>query len=130
MLGEIGLKLLIVDDSKEMREEIRTIVAGVADEVYECSGGSEALTNYALHRPDLVLMDIVMEGIDGLEATKRLISVYPEAKIVIVTSYDDDYLREAARAAGALDYVLKDNLLEIRRVLIAETSESGGEDQG
>jgi CheY-like chemotaxis protein len=124
------LKLLIVDDSEEMRGEIRSVVAGLADEVYECSGGSEALTKYAMYRPDWVLMDIVMEGIDGLETTKRLVSIYPEAKIVIVTSYDDDYLREAAHSAGALDYVLKDNLFEIRRVLIGETSETDAEDKG
>jgi CheY-like chemotaxis protein len=123
------LKLLIVDDSDEMRSEIRSTIAGLADEVWECSDGSEAMTKYAMHRPDWVLMDIVMEGIDGLETTKRLISVYPEAKIVIITSYDDDYLRQAAHAAGALDYVLKDNLLEIRRVLIGETSEPGGEEK-
>jgi len=124
------LKLLIVDDSEEMRGEIRNIVTGLADEVYECRNGSDALSKYAMHRPDWVLMDIVMEVIDGLETTKRLISIDPEAKIVIVTSYDDDYLREAAHAAGALDYVLKDNLLEIRRVLIGETPASDGEDKG
>ena len=124
------MKLLIVDDSEEMRGEIRNIVTGLADEVYECRNGSDALSKYAMHRPDWVLMDIVMEVIDGLETTKRLISIDPEAKIVIVTSYDDDYLREAAHAAGALDYVLKDNLLEIRRVLIGETPASDGEDKG
>jgi len=123
------LKLLIVDDSEEMRGEIRSIVVDLADEIYECSNGSEAMTKYALHDPDWVLMDLVMDQMDGLEATRRLISLYTEAKIVIVTSYDDDYLREAAHAAGARDYVLKDNLFDIRRVLIGDAPDTSGRDR-
>jgi len=111
------LKLLIVDDSEEMRGEIRSIVAGIASVIYECANGPDALAMYPVHRPDWVLMDIVMEPIDGLEATRLLISSFPDAKIAIVTSYDDDYLREAAHAAGARAYVMKENLLELRRVL-------------
>jgi len=121
------LKLLIVDDCEEMRGEIRSMVADIASEIYECSSGFEAMTKYAMHRPDWVLMDIVMEQMDGLETTRRLISLYPEAKIVIVTSYDDDYLREAARVAGARDYVLKENLFDIRRVLGADAPDTGGQ---
>ena len=124
------MKLLIVDDSEEMRREIRSIVVDLADEIYECSNGSEAMTKYALHDPDWVLMDLVMDEMDGLEATRRLISIYSEAKIVIVTSYDDDYLREAARAAGARDYVLKENLFDIRRVLSGDAPDTGGQDRG
>jgi NarL family two-component system response regulator LiaR len=124
------LKLLIVDDCEEMRGEIRSIVADIASEVYECTSGSDALAMYPVHRPDWVLMDIVMEPIDGLEATRLLISSFPEAKIVIVTSYDDDYLREATRAAGARDYVLKENLFDIRRVLSGDAPDTGGQDKG
>jgi NarL family two-component system response regulator LiaR len=119
------VKLLIVDDSEQMRGEIRSVVADIASEIYECGSGSDAMSMYRLHHPDWVLMDIVMEPIDGLEATRLLISSFPEAKIVIVTSYDDDYLREAAQAAGAHDYVLKESLLEIRRVLIGHTTDPG-----
>src|SRR5262249_33561321 len=124
------LKVLIVDDSEQIREEIRSVVADIASEVCECASGPDALATYPVHRPDWVLMDIVMEPIDGLEATRLLISSFPDAKVVIVTSYDDDYLREAARAAGARDYVLKENLFDIRRVLSDDAPNTVGQDRG
>ena len=124
------MKLLIVDDSEEMRREIRSMVADIASEIYECSSGPEAVTMYPVLHPDWVFMDIVMEPMDGLEATRLLISYFPEARIVIVTSYDDEYLRDAAHAAGACGYVMKDNLLELRRMLLAQTPDSGGQDRG
>ena len=114
------MKLLIIDDSQEMRQEIKYLVSDIADEIAECSDGSEAMAAYASHRPDWVLMDIVMKKIDGLEAIRQIKSVWTEAKVVVVTSYDDADLKEAACAAGASEYVLKDQLLDIRRVLREE----------
>src|SRR5215831_8464090 len=122
------MKVLIVDDSVEMRREIREFVGDLADEIHECSGGSEAMAKYAVLRPDWVLMDIVMEQMDGLEATRRLVTLYPEAKTVIVTSYDDESLRDAAHASGACGYVMKDNLLELRTMLLGQAPGSAGED--
>ena len=119
------MKLLIVDDNRDMRQEIKYLVSDIADEVHERSDGSEAAAAYARHRPDWVLMDIVMTEMDGLEAIRHIRSVWPEAKIIVVTSYDDQYLKEAARAAGACEYVLKDNLLDIRRVLLGGTNKAG-----
>ena len=111
------MKLLIIDDSQEMRQEIKYLVAEIASEIHECSDGSEALAAYAAHRPDWVLMDIVMKEIDGLEAIRQLKSLWADAKILVVTSYDDQEMKEAARTAGASEYVLKDKLLDLRRVL-------------
>lgn len=116
------MKLLIVDDNQQMRREIRYLVQDIADEIYECNNGLEAIKAYATHRPDWVLMDIVMERIDGFEATRQIKSTWNEAKIVIVTSYDDKYLKNAARSAGAYEYVLKENVFDIRRVLLGETN--------
>ena len=116
------MKLLIIDDNQEMRQEIKYLVADFADEIHECGDGSDALTAYERHRPDWVLMDIVMKQVDGLEATRLIKSFWPEAKIVIVTSYDDNDLKKAARSAGAYEYVLKDNLLDLRRVLLGEAT--------
>ena len=123
------MKLLIVDDSEQMRAEIRCILGDIASEIHECSSAAEAMAKYAVHRPDWVLMDIVMEQMDGLEATRRLVALYPEARIVIVTSYDDQYLREAAHAAGASGYVMKDSLLELRTVLLGQAPDPGGHDR-
>ena len=110
--------ILIVDDSPDMRRIIRHVVKDLFDEVHECQDGSEALAAYALHLPRCVLMDIRMTKMDGLEATRRIKADFPDARIIIVTVCPGDDMREAARAAGADDYVVKDNLLELRRILI------------
>lgn len=112
------MKLLIVEDSAEMRSAISDIVDGLANEIHECADGSEVMTAYENIKPDWVFMDLVIKQMDGLEITKQVLSIYPEARIAIVTSYDDPYLRNAAFAAGARAYVLKENLFSIREVVL------------
>ncbi|MGH9844239.1 MAG: response regulator transcription factor [Blastocatellia bacterium] len=111
------MKILIVEDNPQMRQMIRSLVAQFASEVYECGTGAEALAVYTTHQPDCVLMDIDLPQLNGLEATRQITSAFPDAHILIVTNYDDARLRAAARAAGARGYVLKDNLLDLRRWL-------------
>ena len=111
------MHVLIVDDSREFRELLKTIVMGFADEVNECTDGSEAVAAYSAQRPDWVLMDLQMAGMGGLEATRRILAADRTARVLIVTQYDDAHWRAAAIAAGACGYVLKDNLLEVRRLL-------------
>jgi CheY-like chemotaxis protein len=111
--------LLIVDDNAAVRRLIGKVVADLVDDVHECSDGSEALDAYRRFQPDLVLMDVEMEGMDGITATRRIRSEFPDARIVVVTVYGDAQMRAAARAAGACDYVLKDNLLDLRRLVRA-----------
>lgn len=112
------MKLLIIDDNPRMRRLIRSVVAGVAAQVFECGDGDEAPAAYARHRPDWVLMDIRMGSTDGITATRKILTDDPQARIVIVTDYDDAALREAAREAGACEYVVKENLLDLRRLFI------------
>jgi DNA-binding NarL/FixJ family response regulator len=111
------LKLLIVDDNATVRRLIRNIVLPFVGEISECADGSDAPSAYRIQRPDVVLMDIRMKEVDGIEATKQIKAADPEARIVIVTDYDDDALRHAAMRAGACGYVLKDNLLDLVRLL-------------
>ena len=111
------LNLLIVEDNRSMRELIRSIVSDVAGDVTECNDGAEALFAYTKCRPDWVLMDIRMKEMDGISATRQLKASFPEANIMIVTDYDSPNMREAARKAGACEYVTKENLLEVRRIL-------------
>lgn len=113
------MTLLIVEDNAKMRRMLRSLVADLASAVHECSGGAEALAAYTAHRPDWVLMDIAMKDLDGISATRQLKDAFPEARIIIVTSYDGAELRAAAQAAGACGYVLKENLIEVRRWLQA-----------
>src|SRR6185295_14482876 len=111
------MKFLIADDSPEMRRLIRTFVHDLASDVVECSGGTEAVSAYFAARPDWVLMDLHMPAGDGLTATREIHCRDAGARIVIVTALDGDELRRAATDAGAVGYVLKENLLSIRRVV-------------
>lgn len=111
------MKLLIVEDNAPMRALTRRMVGDLADHISECSDGDEALAAYAAERPDWVLMDIEMKRMNGIAATRQLLAAFPEARVVIVTNYADEPLRAAAKAAGACGYVLKENLIEVRRWL-------------
>jgi CheY-like chemotaxis protein len=111
------MNLLIVEDNDEMRRMMVRLVRGLAEHTYECRDGAEALPAYTRHRPEWVLMDVKMKEMDGISATRQIMASYPEAHIMIVTDYDDPDLREAARTAGACEYVTKENLLEVRRIL-------------
>lgn len=113
----IAMKLLIVEDNPEMRRMIRRVLADLAPEISECDDGSEVLASFAHHEPDWVLMDIGMKEMDGLTATRHLLARWPQARVLIVTNHDDDVLREQARQAGAIGYVLKENLLVLRQRL-------------
>ena len=113
----MALKLLIVDDKAEVRSMIRRFLADLAAEIRE-DDGETAFDAYAAFLPDWVLMDIEMKHINGIVATERIRAAYPQANIVIVTNYDDDCLRERATAAGACGYVLKENLLALRGMLM------------
>jgi two-component system response regulator DegU len=111
------MMLLIVDDNAAVRRLIGKVVGDLVDDLRECADGAEALAAYRECQPDLVLMDIEMQRMDGLTATREIIAAYPEAKIVIVSRHSDEQTQAAARAAGACGYVLKENLLEVRRWL-------------
>lgn len=92
------MKVLIVDDSEPMRRMINTFIADLAMEIFECTDGSEALGAYCQHQPDLILMDLKMNTMDGLEATKQIKQIYPLARIVIVSQWEDAGLLEASAA--------------------------------
>jgi DNA-binding NarL/FixJ family response regulator len=117
--AEVILKLLIVDDNTAIRRLVRSLVAPLASRVCECADGAGALAAYITEKPDVVLMDIRMDGVDGIQATKQIRSADPSATIVIVTNFDDEELRQAAMRAGASGYILKENLLELVRLLEA-----------
>jgi CheY-like chemotaxis protein len=112
--------ILIVEDNAVIRRLIRRTISHLAERIYECEDGADALKAYIEHQPDLVLMDVRMPRMDGLTATKQIVHLHPTARIVIVTDYDVEDLKVAAFAAGASEYVLKDDLEELE-ALVART---------
>ncbi len=103
------IRILIVDDQRLMRDGLRTLLELEDDltVVGEAGNGEEGLARYAELQPDVVLMDIRMPGLDGVEATRRLRGRDPEARIIILTTFDDDEYLFAGLRAGAQGYLLK-----------------------
>jgi DNA-binding NarL/FixJ family response regulator len=121
------IRVLIVEDQTLMRQGLRTIldlepglsVAG------EAASGEEGVRQALALRPDVILMDVQMPGLNGVEATAAILQSWPAARIIILTTFDrDDYVFQGVRA-GALGYLLKDTPAEqlvatIRRVHAGE----------
>lgn len=104
------IRLLIVDDQRLMREGLRTLLEleHGFELVGEAANGQAALDAYADLIPDVVLMDIRMPGMDGVEATRRICTSWPEARVIILTTFDDDANVFEGLRAGAVGYLLKD----------------------
>jgi len=105
-----SIRVLLVDDQRLMREGLRILLELEPDLSIagEAANGQEALNAYAQFEPDVVLMDVRMPGMDGVEATWRLRERWPSARVIILTTFDDDeYVFEGLRA-GARGYLLKD----------------------
>jgi CheY-like chemotaxis protein len=118
------MTLLIVDDSAKMRQYIRGAIGDLAETVIEGEDGAQAVALYAEHRPDCVVMDIAMPSMDGIEATRSIRRDSPGAQVFVLTVFNDPALRAAAREAGAVAYVLKEDLLDLRRILSERRSDA------
>lgn len=108
------MKIMIVDDSATVRRKIISVLQSEDVEIVECTDGQEAIEGYAAHHPDLVLMDLEMKHVDGFEATRRIKAQFPEARIMVLTSFADEEIKAAALASGASGYLLKENMEQIR----------------
>jgi CheY-like chemotaxis protein len=104
------MKLMIVDNHEETRALIRELVGALAEDILECSSGSEAAAHCADFRPDLVTMDLDMPLVNGLEATRRVLANNPGARVIVITQYNSIDVRTAAARAGACHFFAKDNL--------------------
>lgn len=114
------MKVLIVDDNPKIREVVRDYLPAGADEIFECADGGEALAFYRQIQPDWVLMDWEMPRMNGIAAIREIIREFPEANICMVTAFGDEDIRVEAFRAGALRFVLKDNLFELETILVSE----------
>lgn len=101
-------RIMVVDDSRLVQVQLGDVLKGTDYEIAAfCRSGEDAIARYAEVNPDLVTMDIIMQGMDGLDASKIILKEHPDAKIVIVSSlaYDDTY--EKAKAIGAKGFIDK-----------------------
>ena len=114
------IRVLVADDQSLVRAGFRMLLGGKDDIeiVAEASNGLEAVEKAARYEPNVILMDIRMPELDGLEATRRILAADETARVLILTTFDlDEYVYEAL-AAGASGFVLKDDPPEQRLVAI------------
>ena len=100
---------MIVDDHAVVRSGLSAFLLAFDDLEYvgEAAGGAEAVERCLAVRPDVILMDLVMPGVDGAEATRRIKEACPDVQVIALTSYREDDLVQGALRAGALSYLLK-----------------------
>lgn len=103
------IRILTVDDHPLLRKGIAALVNAEPDLklVAEASTGIEAIDAFRSHRPDVTLMDLQLPGVDGIEAIGRIRSEFPEAKIIVLTTYTGDFQVLRALKTGARGYILK-----------------------
>ena len=106
------LRVLTADDHPVVREGVRAMIANESDIVVvaEATDGCDAVALYHEHLPDVVLMDLRMPCMDGVDATRAIVAAHPDARIVALTSYEGDADIYRALDAGARGYLLKDML--------------------
>lgn len=104
------ITILLVDDHRVVRQGVRAFLATQRDLVVvaDAEGGAEGVRLAAQHVPDVVLMDLVMPEMDGVEATRQVKHVSPRSQVIVLTSYHDDEHIFPVLRAGALSYILKD----------------------
>mgnify|MGYP001308339629 FL=1 len=103
------IKVLLVDDHEMVRIGLAAVL-GTEDDIEvvgEASNGLEGIRLAQEYKPDVVLMDLVMEGMDGIETTRKLLQLHPDCKVIVLTSYLDDEKMYPVIEAGAFSYLLK-----------------------
>lgn len=114
------MKIIVIDDDALVRESLKNILELQGVEILALgSSGKEAIQLYQKYDPDILLMDIRMEDMNGLEATRHIMQKFPEAKILLITTFQDkEYIYEAI-ALGCSGYILKQNIAGILPALEA-----------
>ena len=110
MMTTRQIKILTVDDHPLLREGIASIIQGEKDMVVvgEAANGREAIEMFRSKRPDVTLMDLQMPDLNGISAIAAIRQEHPQARIIVLTTYEGDVLARRALKAGATGYILKD----------------------
>src|SRR5512135_1719270 len=104
-----GIRVMVVDDHAVVRSGLKTFLSVIPDLqlVGEAAGGEEAVVRCGLLSPDVVLMDLMMPGMDGVTATRNIREKFPHVKVLALTSFEEDKLVQDALRAGAIGYLMK-----------------------
>lgn len=115
------IRILAVDDHALLRKGLAAVINAEPDLklVAEASNGEDAIEIFRIHRPDVVLMDLQMPGLNGIEATNRILSEFPDARIIVLTTYNGDAQVLRALRAGARAYILKGHDRELLETIHA-----------
>jgi DNA-binding NarL/FixJ family response regulator len=121
------IQILLVDDHKIFRESLRKLLASemIAEVIAEASNGKELLELLEKHKPDMVVMDISMPVMDGVEAAKKAMEKYPELKILTLSSFGDEKYYYKMVEAGVKGFVLKNSGLSELELAIKEVANGG-----
>lgn len=108
----VEISLLLVDDQPLVRMGFRLVIESEPGfrVIAEAADGETAIALVAEHRPDVVLMDVRMPGVDGIEATREIVATHPDCRVLVLTTFDLDDYAFAALRAGASGFLLKDAL--------------------
>lgn len=114
------MKILIAEDSSFMRNVLKDILSEQGHDLIEAANGKETLEKYDVEKPDLVLLDIIMPEVDGMEVLRK---IGRTAKIVVISAVGQEKMIEEAKKLGALDYIVKpfdnDKVLEaVKKALV------------
>ena len=99
--------IVLAEDNPEMQEKLRTLLVAHFEVVASASDGQQAIDFALRHRPDILVTDISMPIVNGLQAASRLLDLGCLAKVIFVSAHDDNDFREAAKSLGAFGYILK-----------------------
>ena len=114
------MKILIADDSQFMRAVLKTVLVPAGYELIEAEDGKGTLEKFQAEKPDLVLLDIIMPEVDGIEVLKK---IGKSAKVVVISAVGQEKMVEEAKKLGVLDYIVKpfdnDKVLEAIRKAIS-----------
>jgi len=112
LMREDKIRIVVADDHPLIRRGVRAVLSMVADVlvVGEAEDGAQAVELYRTLLPDLILLDLQMPNVDGIEAIEQIRKEFPQAKILVLTTYSGDAQALRALRAGALGYILKSNL--------------------
>jgi DNA-binding NarL/FixJ family response regulator len=118
----MSIKVLIADDHVFYREGVRALLSSVSEVevIGEANNGEEAMAQAGSLQPDVILMDLKMPGMNGIDATRKIHEAYPKVGVLVITMFDDDDSVFAAMRAGARGYLLKDaDKEEVVRAIVA-----------